>query len=150
MADGRLVRKTLPAFSAALLHLDREPTLPSHERGDRYQHDDKENTEDCIYLFELFEILNDLRSSFSSRDSAAGHDQSQLHVHIAANQMLSRSHDRLSDDVRQVRADHKIHWHTRGKQSRTGQKTAADAEEPPENSHDESQDHQIDRIEVLS
>src|SRR6266446_2137852 len=144
MADRRLVRKTLPAFRAALFHLDREPTLPSHERGDRYQHNDKENTEDCVYGFELFEILNDLRSRLSVRDAAASHDETQLHVHVAANKMLSRGNDGLSDDVRQVCTDDKIHRHAGGKQSRAGQKAATHAEESPENSHDESEDHQID------
>ena len=64
--------------------------------------------------------------------------------------MLSGGDDRLADDMRQVGADHEIHRDARGKQAGAGDKAAAHTEEAAEDSDHESQNHQINRIDVLA
>src|SRR2546422_11703833 len=101
-------------------------------------------------MAKLFEILDGLGSHFSAGNRAASHDEAQLHIHIAANEMLSGRDDRLADDVREVRADYEIHRDARGKQAGAGNEAAAHSEEATEDSDHKSQDHQINWIDVLA
>src|SRR5205085_8689151 len=102
--------------------------FPGHKTSNAEQHDNEGRANHPIDLSGAFQPLNRLGSGFDAGDRSNDHDRSQFDIDIAQSSMLTRGDDRFADDVGEIGSHHEVHRHSRGKESRAGQKTYSNAE----------------------
>ena len=130
------------------VHLQRSPTFPRHESGDAEQDDNERDSHHDIDMRGFFQFLDELRPHLHAADGADDHDAAEFEIDVAQGAVFAGGHDGFADNVREVRAHHKIHRHAKTEKRRPRQKAASHTKEPAEQTNDEPDANQVQRIDV--
>src|SRR5271157_1132542 len=85
------------------------PTLPRTKKRDSSEYDDRHTPDHKIDVGHFLQQLDRLHASLGPGNRSDHHNSGQFQVDIAKNAVRSGGHNRLSDDVSEVRAYDKIH-----------------------------------------